>query len=140
MVNSLNLSGKDIDLLLLLLLKPAAVLIKSIYESAFQFGLLNHKGLHPWNSKQPYPKSYIIKALPIVPFSLPLTFVLLTIVSMDITSNRNEDWMRLSVSEIKQRTEKIKQGGGKKAIEKQKEKNRLTPRERVAYLCDTDKP
>jgi len=59
---------------------------------------------------------------------------------MDIISNRNEDWMRLLVSEIRQRTEKIKQGGGKKAAEKQKEKNKLTPRERIAYLCDKDKP
>ena len=59
---------------------------------------------------------------------------------MDITSNRNEDWMRLLLSEVKRRTEKIKQGGGKKATEKQKEKNKLTPRERIAYLCDTNKP
>ncbi|TKK65218.1 acyl-CoA carboxylase subunit beta [Ilyomonas limi] len=59
---------------------------------------------------------------------------------MDIKCNRNGDWMQLLMSEIKQRTEKIKQGGGKKANEKQKEKNKLTPRERIAYLCDTDKP
>src|SRR4051812_24039859 len=58
---------------------------------------------------------------------------------MDIKSNRNEDWMRLLVSEVRQRTEKVKQGG-KKASGKQKESKRLTPRERIAYLCDKDKP
>ncbi len=58
---------------------------------------------------------------------------------MEIISNRNADWMQLSVSEVRQRAEKIKQGG-KKATGKLKERNRLTPRERIAYLCDKDKP
>src|SRR5690349_11935656 len=35
--------------------------------------------------------------------------------------------------------EKIYEGGGKKAIEKQREKNKLTPRERIDYLIDKDK-
>lgn len=59
---------------------------------------------------------------------------------MEIISNRNEDWMKLLVSDVKQRAERIKQGGSKKASEKQKEKGRLTPRERIAYLCDKGKP
>ena len=59
---------------------------------------------------------------------------------MDITGNHNEDWMQLLVSEVKQRAEKIKLGGGKKATEKQREKNKLTPRERIAYLCDKNSP
>ena len=59
---------------------------------------------------------------------------------MNIEFNRNEDWMKLLLSEAKQLHEKIKLGGGKKAIEKQKEKNKLTPRERIEYLCDKDKP
>ena len=54
--------------------------------------------------------------------------------------NRNEDWMKMAVSQTKQHFEKIKLGGGKKAIEKQKERNKLTPRERIDYLCDADKP
>jgi len=54
--------------------------------------------------------------------------------------NRNEDWMKMAVSQAKQHFEKIKLGGGKKAIEKQKERNKLTPRERIDYLCDKDKP
>ena len=36
--------------------------------------------------------------------------------------------------------QKIYQGGGKKAIEKQKEKGKLTARERIAYLIDKDSP
>ena len=58
----------------------------------------------------------------------------------DITINRNEDWMKLLLSDVRQKQEKIKLGGGKKSIEKQKEKNKLTPRERIDYLCDKDKP
>lgn len=58
--------------------------------------------------------------------------------SIDIEYNRNEDWMKQLYSQTKQFTEKIKLGGGKKAIEKQKEKNKLTPRERITYLCDKD--
>ncbi len=55
---------------------------------------------------------------------------------MNQENNRNEDWMKLSVSKAKQHFDKIKLGGGKKAIEKQKERNKLTARERIAYLCD----
>jgi acetyl-CoA carboxylase carboxyltransferase component len=59
---------------------------------------------------------------------------------MNITFNRNEDWMKLQLSELKQHLEKIKLGGGKKAIDKQREKNKLTARERIEYLCDENKP
>jgi 3-methylcrotonyl-CoA carboxylase beta subunit len=59
---------------------------------------------------------------------------------MNIEFNRNEDAMKLSLSEMRRRLDKIYEGGGKKAIEKQREKNKLTPRERIAYLIDNDKP
>src|SRR3954471_850631 len=59
---------------------------------------------------------------------------------MNITFNRNEDWMKLQLSELKQHFEKIKLGGGRKAIDKQREKNKLTARERIEYLCDKNKP
>jgi len=59
---------------------------------------------------------------------------------MNITFNRNEDWMKMQLSEMKQRFEKIKLGGGKKSIEKQRQKKKLTARERIEYLCDKDKP
>lgn len=52
--------------------------------------------------------------------------------------NRNEDWMKLLWSDAKQKLEKIKLGGGKKSIDKQHEKNKLTARERIEYLIDKD--
>lgn len=57
---------------------------------------------------------------------------------MDIQQNRNEDWMKLKLSETNQYLQKIHLGGGKKAIDKQHEKKKLTPRERIAYLLDKD--
>ena len=59
---------------------------------------------------------------------------------MDIQFNKNEDEQKLAWGTIKKQLEKIYEGGGKKAIEKQKEKNKLVARERIAYLCDADKP
>ena len=50
--------------------------------------------------------------------------------------NKNEDAMRQTLSQLRQRLDKIALGGGKKAIEKQREKNKLTPRERIRYLID----
>ena len=59
---------------------------------------------------------------------------------MNLEFNRNEDVLKQSLSEMRQRLEKIYEGGGKKAIERQREKNKLTPRERIGYLIDKDKP
>ncbi len=59
---------------------------------------------------------------------------------MNIEKNRNEDWMKLMLSEVKRQMEIVKLGGGKKSIEKQKERNKLTARERIEYLNDADKP
>ena len=52
--------------------------------------------------------------------------------------NKNEDVLKQSLSEMRRRLEKIYEGGGKKAIAKQREKNKLTPRERIDYLIDKD--
>ena len=54
----------------------------------------------------------------------------------NIEFNRNEDWMKLLLSDRKQKFEQIKIGGGKKSIAKQKERNKLTARERIDYLID----
>src|SRR6476620_4943149 len=59
---------------------------------------------------------------------------------MKIDFNKNEDAMKLTLSQLKQKIHKIKLGGGKKAAQKQKEKNKLTARERISYLTDEDKP
>ncbi|HLY70419.1 MAG TPA: carboxyl transferase domain-containing protein, partial [Puia sp.] len=55
---------------------------------------------------------------------------------MNLEFNKNEDSMKMALSQLKNRFEKIALGGGKKAIEKQHEKNKLTPRERINYLID----
>ncbi|MCF1713805.1 acyl-CoA carboxylase subunit beta [Flavihumibacter sp. RY-1] len=55
---------------------------------------------------------------------------------MNIEKNRNEDAMKLLLSDLKKRREKILVGGGKKSIDKQHEKNKWTPRERIDYLID----
>jgi acetyl-CoA carboxylase carboxyltransferase component len=59
---------------------------------------------------------------------------------MDLNFNRNEDQMKLALSEMRKRLDVIAQGGGKKAIQKQKERNKLTARERIEYLRDQHKP
>ncbi len=59
---------------------------------------------------------------------------------MNLEFNKNEDALKLSVSSMQQFHDKIKQGGGKKAAEKQKEKNKLVARERIDYLTDKGKP
>jgi acetyl-CoA carboxylase carboxyltransferase component len=59
---------------------------------------------------------------------------------MNLETNRNEDWMKLMLSEVKKQFEKIQLGGGKKSVEKQRERNKLTARERIAYLCDKGTP
>src|SRR6185369_7536386 len=58
----------------------------------------------------------------------------------NIEFNKNEDAMKMSLSDMQKKLEKIYLGGGKKAIEKQKEKNKLTPRERIDYLIDKNLP
>lgn len=48
--------------------------------------------------------------------------------------------MKLAMGQVNQHFDKIKLGGGKKAIEKQSEKNKLTPRQRIDYLIDKQSP
>ncbi|OQP62372.1 methylcrotonoyl-CoA carboxylase [Niastella vici] len=59
---------------------------------------------------------------------------------MNLEFNRNEDVMKRALSEMNQRFAQVALGGGKKAIAKQKEKNKLTARERINYLLDPDTP
>jgi 3-methylcrotonyl-CoA carboxylase beta subunit len=59
---------------------------------------------------------------------------------MDLEFNRNEDSMKLELSNLKKLLDKIEEGGGKQAIQKQKERNKLTARERIRYLADKGKP
>ncbi len=48
--------------------------------------------------------------------------------------------MKLSIAQLRQRLDQSALGGGQKSIAKQKEKNKLTARERIEYLRDQDKP
>jgi len=59
---------------------------------------------------------------------------------MNTGLSHNESWMKQLQDEINRKLEQIKLGGGKKSIEKQREKNKLTARERIEYLRDKDRP
>lgn len=59
---------------------------------------------------------------------------------MNIEMNKNEDFNKLAWTDIRQMLNKIEEGGGKKAIQKQKDRNKLTARERIEYLTDKGKP
>ncbi len=57
---------------------------------------------------------------------------------VNIEFNKNEDAMKLLVAQMKKKLDLIYLGGGKKAIDKHKEKGKLTARERVEMLVDKD--
>ncbi len=57
-----------------------------------------------------------------------------------MAQTENEVNMQKLLSERQQLLEKIYKGGGQKAIDKQHEKNKLSPRERLDYLLDKSKP
>ncbi|MDI9338925.1 MAG: acyl-CoA carboxylase subunit beta [Sediminibacterium sp.] len=59
---------------------------------------------------------------------------------MDLEFNKNDDKMRLLISQMEQRLQKIYLGGGKSKIDKQHEQGKLTARERIDYLLDKDSP
>lgn len=63
-----------------------------------------------------------------------------TIKKEDLEFNRNEDAMRLAVSNLNLILNKIYLGGGKSRIAKQHEQGKMTARERIEYLLDKDKP
>src|SRR5690606_25551048 len=59
---------------------------------------------------------------------------------MDLLFNQREDKNKLQLSELRKKLAEIHLGGGKKRIEKYKEKGKLTARERIDYLLDKGKP
>ena len=59
---------------------------------------------------------------------------------MDIQFNTNEDYNKLALSELRKRLKKVKEGGGKKKLEKLHSQGKLSARERIEYLLDKDKP
>ena len=55
---------------------------------------------------------------------------------MNIEFNKNEDFNRLQIAELRSKSAKVKLGGGKDKINKQHNKGKLTARERIDYLVD----
>lgn len=53
--------------------------------------------------------------------------------------NKNEDAMRLKLSELRKNFDRVAKGGGEKKIEKEHSKGKLTARERIDYLLDEDR-
>lgn len=57
---------------------------------------------------------------------------------INLEHSANEDKMKLAISELGYKLEKIYLGGGKSKLEKHRAKGKMTARERVAYLLDED--
>ena len=56
----------------------------------------------------------------------------------DLGFNKNEDQLKQLLSRLKDKTRKVKLGGGEKKIEEQHQKGKLTARERIECLIDKD--
>lgn len=59
---------------------------------------------------------------------------------MNLEFNKNDDKMRLLISQMEQRLTKIYTGGGKSRIEKLHEQGKMTARERIDFLLDKNTP
>ena len=55
---------------------------------------------------------------------------------MNINFNKNEDFNKILISDLRKRFAKVKLGGGQERLDKQREKGKMTARERVDYLLD----
>ena len=60
----------------------------------------------------------------------------ITIHYMDINFNKNEDYNKLLITNLKQRFAQVRVGGGEKRIEKLHNEGKMTARERIDYLLD----
>ncbi len=56
----------------------------------------------------------------------------------DIDFNKNDDSMRLLISKLNQKLDKVYEGGGKTRIEKLHSQGKLSARERIEYLLDEE--
>lgn len=73
-------------------------------------------------------------------FQLKIHIFNLLLFKMDIEFNKNEDKMKLLISQVEQRLQKIHEGGGKKRIDKLHEQGKMSARERVEFLLDKNTP
>ena len=55
---------------------------------------------------------------------------------MDLNFNKNEDYNKLQLSDLRKKLAKVKLGGGQKGIDKHHAKGKMTARERIDYLLD----
>jgi len=55
---------------------------------------------------------------------------------MDINFNKNEDYNKFLISDLRKKFAKVKLGGGEKRIEKLHSQGKMTARERIDYLLD----
>ena len=62
----------------------------------------------------------------------------MTVSKEQLDFNKNDDAMRLKISQLERELEKIYLGGGQKKIDKLHEKGKLTARERIDLLLDKD--
>lgn len=66
----------------------------------------------------------------------PIKTNLMAIKEVDLEFNKNEDSLKMQISEMQQKLAKIYLGGGKKRIDKHHEKGKMTARERIDALID----
>ena len=59
---------------------------------------------------------------------------------MNLSFNKNDDKLRLLLSELKKRQAQVELGGGAAKLQKQRDQGKLTARERIAYLVDAKQP
>ena len=57
---------------------------------------------------------------------------------MNLNFNKNEDYNKLLLTDLHKRLSQVKLGGGKSKIEKEHAKGKLTARERIEYLLDSN--
>ena len=59
---------------------------------------------------------------------------------MNLSFNKNDDELRLLLSEMRKRQAQVELGGGAAKLQKQRDQGKLTARERIAYLVDPKQP
>jgi 3-methylcrotonyl-CoA carboxylase beta subunit len=62
----------------------------------------------------------------------------MAISAKELEFNKNDDAMRLKIKQLERELEKVYLGGGQKKIDKLHEKGKMTARERIDMLLDTD--
>jgi acetyl-CoA carboxylase carboxyltransferase component len=60
--------------------------------------------------------------------------------NVNLEAEKNADALKLAVSSLNRRLEKIHEGGGKKRLEKLQAEGKMSARARIDYLLDADRP